>query len=153
MRRPKLAIGVTLFVLAALAGTMAYTGFLVIGVVAERLDIHRFVAGLLLGVLFARIPRLSKGKLSTVGLLPKFLRRPVTLGLLALTLLHFLAQGDNVAAAFTSLTAAFLLAFPWLKRAVSGRMVSSLFPFPGKSKPPAGNDGTVIDVEFTEKKD
>ena len=153
MRMPRLTIAVTLFVLAALAGTLTYTGFLVVGVLAHHLDISRFFAGLLLGVLFARVPWLIAGKLRTVGLLPKFLRRPVTLGLLALGLSHFLAQGDNVSAAFMGLTAAFLLAFPWLKRAVWGRTVGSFFPFPGKRTPPARNDGSVIDVQFTEKKD
>jgi len=150
---PKLTIAVTLFVLAALAGTMAYTGYLVVGVLADYLDIGRFSAGLLLGVLFARLPWLSKGKLRTVGLLPKRVRRPVTLGLLALCLLHFSSQGEYGAAALMGFAAAFLLAFPWVRRAAFGRMTSSLFQFPGKQPRPDSIDGTVIDVEFTEKKD
>ena len=71
-------------VLFALAGTMAYTGFLVVGVLADQLGTGRFVAGLLLGVLFARFPWISKGKPRIVGLLPKPVRRPLIVGILAL---------------------------------------------------------------------
>jgi hypothetical protein len=150
---PRLTIAVALGVLVALAGTLTYTGFLVVGVLAELLDISRFFAGLLLGILFARIPRLRKGKLATVGLLPKFLRRPVMLSLLALCLVRFLSEGDHVAAGFMGFAMFFLLAFPWLKRAVSARIASSLFQFPGRRHRPEKADDKVIDVEFREKND
>lgn len=153
MLKPKFTIALALLALVALAGTMAYTGFLVIGVLAEYLGTGRFVAGLLLGGLFARLPWISKGKLRTVGLLPKLVRRPVMVSLLALCLLSFLSQGQTVPAAFIGFATAFLLTFPWIRRAIWGRMVSSLFKAPADQHRPASNDGTVIDVEFREKKD
>jgi hypothetical protein len=153
IRMPKLTIAIALGVLVALAGTLTYTGFLVVGVLADLLDISRFFAGLLLGILFARIPRLRKGKLSTVGLLPKFLRRPVMVSLLALCLVRFMSEGDHVAAGFMGFATFFLLAFPWLKRAVSARIASSLFQFPGRRHRPEKSDDKVIDVEFREKND
>ena len=64
---PKLMSAVVLLVLAALAGTMTYTAFLVIGVLADHLGTSRFIAGLLLGGLFARFPWIRKGKLRIVG--------------------------------------------------------------------------------------
>lgn len=149
---PKLTIAVALLVLAALAGTMTYTGFLVIGVLAEYLGTGRFVAGLLLGVLFARFPRISNGKLRLVGLLPKPVRRPLIVGILALCLLHFLARQEYVPALFTGFTTAFLLGFPWLRRALFDRMLSSVFKFTGR-KPARSIDDRVIDGEFREKKD
>jgi hypothetical protein len=153
IRMPKLTIAIALGVLVALAGTLTYTGFLVVGVLADLLDISRFFAGLLLGILFARIPRLRKGKLATVGLLPKFLRRPVMVSLLALCLVRFMSEGDHVAAGFMGFATFFLLAFPWLKRAVSARIASSLFQFPGRRHRPEKSDDKVIDVEFREKND
>lgn len=149
---PKLMIAVTLLVLAALAGTMTYTGFLVIGVLADYLGTGRFVAGLLLGVLFARFPRISNGKLRVVGLLPKPVRRPLILTLLALCLVHFLLRADYVPAAFIGFSAAFLLGYPWLRRAIFDRIVSSVFKFTGRN-PSASIDDGVIDGEFREKKD
>lgn len=153
MRMPKLAIAVAFIALAVLAGTLTYTGFLVVGVLAERLGTGRFLAGLLLGMLFARFPWISKGKLRVVGLLPKPVRRPFILSLLVLCLLHFLSGGDYVAASFMAFAAAFLLAFPWLRRALFDRLLSSVFAFSGAGKPPQGIDPTVIDGEFRERKD
>jgi hypothetical protein len=139
-------------VLAALAGTMAYTGFLVIGVLADYLGTGRFVAGLLLGVLFARFPWIRKGKLRVVGFLPKPVRRPLIVSILALCLWTFLSRGDYVPAVFTGFATAFVLTFPWLRRAIFDRILSSVFKFTGK--PPSDSiDDTVIDGEFREKKE
>lgn len=150
--RPKLAIAVALLMLAALASTMTYTGFLVIGVLAEYLGTGRVVAGLLLGVLFARFPRISKGKLRIVGLLPKPVRRPLMVSILALCLLNFLVRGEYVAAVFTGVTTAFLLTYPWCRRVIFDRMLSSVFTFAGRN-PPKRTDDMVIDGEFREKKE
>jgi hypothetical protein len=141
-----------LLVLAALAGAMTYSGFLVIGVLADYLGTGRFMAGLLLGVLFARYPWISKGKPRIVGLLPKPVRRPLMVGLLAICLLHFLSQGDTVPAGFTGFATVFLLTFPWLRRTMFDRMLSSVFTFGGR-KPANSTDDRVIDGEFRERKD
>jgi len=152
MRKPKLAIAVALLLLAALASTLTYTGFLVVGVLADYLGTGRFVAGLLLGVLFARFPSISQGRLRIVGLLPKAVRRPLIAGLLALCMLHFLARADYVPAAFTGFAMAFLFAYPWARRAIFDRTLSSVFPFGGRA-PARNTDDMVIDGEFREKKD
>lgn len=154
MRMPRATIAIALFALAALAGTMTYTGYLVIGVLADLLGTGRFMAGLLLGVLFARIPWLSNGKLRTVGLLPTLVRRPVMLALLAVCLSSYLTRGDYVPALFTGFAAVFLLTFPWMKRALFGRALSSIFKFPAAGQNASKSaDSTVIDMEFKEKKD
>ena len=132
---------------------MSYTGFLVIGVLADYLGTSRFVAGLLLGVLFARFPRVSNGKLGMVGLLPKPVRQPLMVGLLALCLLRFLAQGDVAAALFVGFTMAFVLGFSWLKKLLWARVSSSVSDFGGGGKTPVAADNTVIDGEFRELKD
>ena len=149
---PKLAIAVALAVLAALAGTMTYTGFLVVGVLADHLGTGRVMAGLLLGGLFARFPWISKGKLRIVGLLPKSVRRPLIVSILALCSLHFLSLGEYVPAAFTGFATAFLLTYPWLRRVIFDRMLSSVFKFVGRTRPKS-TDATVIDAEFREKKE
>lgn len=139
--------------LAALAGTMTYTGFLVVGVLADQLGTSRFLAGLLLGALFARFPWISNGRLRVIGLLPKPARRPLIVSLLALTLLLFLSQGDYVPAAFTGLTTAFVLGYPWLKRTVFKRLASPFSRFtPGRNARNSADD-TVIEGEFRERKD
>lgn len=148
---PKLTIAVALVLLAALATTMTYTGFLVIGVLAEHLGAGRVVAGVLLGGLFARFPWVSKGKLRIVGLLPKPVRRPLMVSLLTLCLLNFLSRGEYVSAVFMAFTAAFLLAYPWLRRAMFHRMLSSAVKFAGQN-PFKSTDDTVIEGEFREKK-
>jgi hypothetical protein len=148
---PKRTIAVALLVLAALASTMTYTGFLVVGVLADYLGTGRVMAGLLLGILFARFPRVSNGKLRLVGLLPKPVRRPLIVSIIALCSLTFLARGEYVHAAFTGFAMAFLLTYPWLRRAMFDRMLSSVFKFAGKN-PRNDTDGTVIDGEFREKK-
>jgi hypothetical protein len=139
-------------VLAALASTMTYTGFLVVGVLAEYLGTGRVMAGLLLGALFARFPWMSKGKLRIVGLLPKPARRPLILAILALCLLHFLRQGNYVPALFTGFATAFLLTYPWLRRAIFDRILSSVFKFAGRN-PFKRTDDKVIEGEFREKKE
>lgn len=152
MRMPKLAIAVALAVLAALAGTLTYTGYLVVGVVADYLGTGRGIAGLLLGILFARFPSISQGRLRIVGLLPQPVRRPVMVSLLALCLLHFLSRGDPVPAGVTGFAMAFVLAFPWLRRAVFDRVSSSVFKFAGHN-PRQSTDDNVIEGEFRERKD
>ena len=145
-------MGIALFVLAVLAGTMTYTGFLVVGVLADYLGTGRIVAGLLLGAVFARFPSFSKGKLRIVGLLPKPVRRPLMVSILALCLVTFLARGDYVPALFAGFATAFLLTYPWLKRVMFDRISSSVFKFAGQRRP-EGNDDMVIDGEFREKKE
>lgn len=149
---PRLTFALILLALVALASTMTYTGFLVVGVLAEQLGTGRFLAGLLLAALFARFPWFSKGKLRIVGVLPKPVRRPLIVSLVALCCLYFVSQGNYVPAAFTGFTTAFVLGFPWLRRAMFDRMVASVYTFAGK-QPPNNTDGMVIDAEFKEKKD
>lgn len=150
--RPRLAIAVALSVLVALAGMLTYTGFLVIGVLADYLGTGRFVAGLLLGVLFARFPWIREGKLRIVGLLPKPVRRPLIASILALCSLHFVWRGDYVSVLFTGFAVAFLLAYPWLRRAIVDRMSASVFKFTGGRHPRQPTDDSVIEGEFREKK-
>lgn len=138
--------------LAALAGTLTYTGFLVVGVLAGYLGTGRVIAGLLLGALFARFPRISNGKLRMVGLLPKPVRRPLVVGILAVCLLTFLSRAEYVSALFTGFAAAFLLAYPRLRRAVFDRILSSVFKFTGRH-PGNSTDDKVIDGEFRERKE
>lgn len=152
IRAPKLALAIVLAVLAVLAGILTYTGYLVIGVVADYLGTGRFVAGLLLGILFARLPRIRDGKLQLVGLLPKPVRRPLIVGIIALASVTFVLQGAYGPAAFTGFATAFVLAFPWLRRALFDRIRSSFTTFTGNS-PRSAQDDMVIDGEFRETKD
>lgn len=138
--------------LAVLASTLTYTGFLVVGVLADHLGTGRVMAGLLLGGLFARFPWISKGKLRIFGLLPKPVRRPLIVSILALCLLTFLARGETMPALFTGFAAAFLLSYPWLRRAIFDRILSSVFTFTGLNRPKSSDD-KVIDGEFREKKE
>ncbi|MFP5393397.1 MAG: hypothetical protein ACLGI6_17920 [Gammaproteobacteria bacterium] len=132
---------------------MGYTGYLVVGVVADLLGTGRVVAGLLLGLVFARIPSLSNGKLRTVGLLPKAVRRPAIVSLLALCLVRFLSHGEYLPALFAGFAAVFVLTFPWLRKAIFARMSSSAFKFGAGRNRPQRADDRVIDGEFREKKD
>lgn len=149
---PKLMLAVALLLLVALASTLTYTGFLVVGVLAEQLGTGRIVAGLLLGAVFARFPWISKGRLRIVGLLPKILRRPLIVGILALCLLNFLVRAEYVPAGFTGLAIAFLLTFPWLRRAIFDRILSAVVKSTGHNRPKSTDD-MVIDGEFREKKE
>ena len=152
IRTPKLTAAVALFVLAALASTITYTGFLLVGVLADYLGTGRVAAGLLLAALFARFPWIRHGKLRIVGLLAKPVRRPVIVGLLALGLMHFLSRSEFVPAGFMGFTTAFVVFFPWLRRAMFDRVQSSFFKFTGR-KPAQSSDDTVIEGEFRERKD
>ena len=143
---------VAIFMLAALAATMTYTGYLVIGVVADYLGTGRIAAGLLLGILFARFPSISQGRLRVVGLLPKPVRRPLIVSLLALCLFTLVARGDYVPALFAGVAATFVLAYPWLRRTIVDRMSSSVFTFAGQKRPETTDD-TVIEGEFRERKE
>jgi hypothetical protein len=138
--------------LAVLAGTMTYTGFLVIGVVADYLGTGRIAAGLLLGVLFARFPWIREGRLRIVGLLPKPVRRPLIVSILALSLFTFVAQGDYVPALFAGFATAFVFTYPWLRRTIVDRVSSSVFKFAGQNRPETADD-TVIEGEFRERKE
>lgn len=149
---PKLTIAVALLMLAALASVMTYTGFLVIGVLADYLGTGRFLAGLLLGVLFARFPWMRKGKLRVVGILPKPVRRPLIVSLLALCLFHFLSGSDQISAAFVGFTMAVVLTFPWLRRVIFDRVSASVFKRTGRQAS-QGSDDMVVDGEFKERKD
>ncbi len=150
---PRLAIAVLLLALVSLAGTMSYAGYLVVGVVADHLGTSRLLAGLLLGVLFARLPWIREGKLRTIGLLPKRARRPVIVALLAFCLLSFFYRGEWLPMLFLGFAMAFLLAYRRMRKRVVGRATSSLFNFAAAPKHSQSTDNTVIDVEFREKKD
>jgi hypothetical protein len=152
IRKPKLTIAVALLLLAALASTMTYTGFLVVGVLADYLGTSRFVAGLLLGGLFARFPWISRGKPRIVGLLPKPVRRPLILSILALCLLHFLWREEYLPASVTGFATVFLLIYPWWRRTIFDRIGSSVFGFTDR-KASRSVDDAVIEGEFREKKD
>jgi hypothetical protein len=152
IRTPKLTLAVALLLLAALASSLTYTGFLVVGVLADHLGTGRVLAGLLLGALFARFPWIRKGKLRIVGLLPAPARRPLMVGILTLCCLRFLSRSDYVPAAFTGFALVFVLTFPWLRRAMFDRMLSSASRFTGR-RPSNPTDDTVIEGEFREKKD
>ncbi|WP_156396329.1 hypothetical protein [Noviherbaspirillum sp. Root189] len=150
---PKLAIAVLILVLAAVAGTISYAGYLVVGFVSSYLGTGRFVAGLLLGALFARLPYVRQGKLRTVGLLPKHARRPVLLALLAGCLLSFVSRGELIPSLFLGLSIGYLLAYKWMRQAFVNRALSSLFGSSSDPARPMNNDPTIIDVEVREKKD
>jgi hypothetical protein len=153
LRMPKLAVALLFLALIALASTLSYAGYLVVGVVAEHLGIGRVLAGLLLGGFFARIPWIRAGKLRTIGLLPKRARRPVMLALLAFCLLNFLYKGEVVPVLFTGFAGAFLLTYPRLRQMIVNRAISSFFKTSAGSHHPKSTDDMVIDVEFREKKD
>jgi hypothetical protein len=153
MGKPKLTIAVALLALAALATMMTFTGYLVIGVLAEFLDTSRFVAGLLLGCVFARFPWIRNGKPRIVGLLPKQLRLPLMATLLSFCLVHFFMQSDVSAALCIGLTIAFVSGFSWLKKMLFARMSSSVFNFAARRNAPVAVDNTVIEGEFKEMKD
>lgn len=131
---------------------MAYAGYLFIGALASYIGTGRFVAGLLLGGLFARVPWISQGRLRTVGLLPQRARLPVMVSLLTLCLLSFLYSGEMVHALFLGFAVIFLISGYWAKKAVLSRVFTTLFKSPVESIRPKSTDDKVIDVEFHEKK-
>jgi len=151
--KPKLVLALVVLLLAALAGTITYTGYLVIGVLAEYLDTGRFLAGLLLAVVFARFPVIRERKLRLVGLLPKPVRRPLIVSLVAFCLGHFVWQGDTAPALFTGFATVFLLGFPWLRKTLFDRVLGSVSQFVPGRRPPKATDDMVIEGEFKEKKE
>jgi hypothetical protein len=147
-------MAVALLVLAALASTMTYAGFLLVGVLADYLGTGRVVAGLLLGGLFARFPWIRQGKLRIAGLLPKPVRRPLIVSLFAVCMLTLVSRGDYVPALATGFATAFLLGYPWLRKTLFDRMLSSVFKtFTAGRAPLNATDDGVIDAEFREKKE
>jgi len=149
---PKLAIAAALLALAALAGALSYAVYLAVDVLAGYLGTSRFVAGLLLGVFFARLPWIDGGRLRTIGLLPKRARIPVMVSLLALCLLSFFYRGEVVPVLFLGFAATFLLACRWMKKAIISRTLSLFFKPTVQPNRPGSMDNDVIDVEFQEKK-
>lgn len=141
--KPKPVIAIALCLLVALAGTMTYAGFLVVGVVADHLGTGRATAGLLLAGVLARFPWIRHGKLRIVGLLPKTVRRPFIVSLFAFCLLSLLSQGEYVPALFTGFATAFLLTYPWFKKMI----------FKAGQHPRQSIDDNIIDGEFREKKE
>jgi hypothetical protein len=151
--RPKLFIAAALLLLVALAATLTYSGALVVGVLADYLGASRFVTCLLLGLVFARLPWVSNGRLRIVALLPKPARRPVMVTLLALCCLSLLTRGDTVQALCTGFTTAFLLTFPWLKKAMFTRLSGAAGAFAAGRNAPRDTDDSVIEGEFRERKE
>ena len=152
---PRLAIALVILALAVVAGISSYAGYLVLGVLADHLGTGRFLAGMLLGILFIRLPSLRQGKLRTIGILPKALRFPLTIGLLALAFANYFPLGEVLPLVGLGLAAALLLASRWIRQLVVGRVASVL----SRSRPAGGPantrriDPTIIDADFTEKKD
>jgi hypothetical protein len=153
VRAPKLAIAVLILALVMLAGTLSYAAYLVVGVISDYLGIGRFMAGLLLGGLFARVPFIRKGKLRTVGLLPKNARLPVMAALLAFCLLSFLFRGEIVPMLILGLAATILLTLRWMRQRLFNRVYSFFSRSQVDPTRPRGTDQTIIDAEFREKKD
>ena len=156
MRTPRLALAALLLALVALAGTSSYAGYLVIGMVADYLGTGHFVAGLLLGILFLRLPKIRDGTLQTVGLLPKRARLPVVLGLLVVCLALHVQQREAVPVVLLALAAVVLLTFRWMRQAAVKR-VTSFVARPDLDERADTTvkriDPDILDVEFREKKD
>jgi hypothetical protein len=150
---PRLVIAVLLLALVALASTMSYAGYLTVGVVADHLGTGRLMAGLLLGVIFTRLPWVREGKLRTIGLLPKRARLPVMAALLAFCLLSSLYRGEWVPMLFLGFAMTFLLTYRRIRQMIVSRSISSLFKSSADPNHAKSTDDTVIDVEFREKKD
>lgn len=132
---------------------MTYAGYLVVGVVADHLGTSRFMASLILGGIFARLPWIREGKLRIIGLLPKRTRLPIMVAILVICLLNFLNRGELVPMLFLGFAATFLLTYPWLRKRILSRAFSSLFKLPIGSDSPKNTEKKVIDVEFREKND
>ncbi|CAN5446593.1 hypothetical protein BH11PSE11_BH11PSE11_30960 [soil metagenome] len=150
---PRLTFAIAFIVFAALAGAMSYSAYLVVGVIADQIGTGRILAGLLLGVLFARLPSIRDGKLRTIGLLPKPARRPVMLALIAVCLVSFFKRGEVVPMLFLGFAATFLVVYGSIRRGLINRVTSALFKQPTEPNRPSKADDQVIDVEFREKKD
>lgn len=150
---PKLAVAVLLLALVALASSTTYAGYLVVSTVSHYLGTSRFLAALLLGIVFARLPWVRQGRLRAVGLLPGKARLPVMAALLASCLLHFLYLGEWLPVLFLGFAMGFLLGYRRLRQKLVARAMSSVLKAAQHPAQPRSDDRTVIDVEFREKKD
>lgn len=152
MRMPRLVITTLLLVLVAFAGISTYAGYLVVGMIADYVGSGRFVAALLLGALFVRLPLVRDGKLRTIGILPKKVRLPAMLVLLAVCLIQHAFQRDALPVLALGLAATVPLTFRWIRQKLINRM--SVFFKPTRAPAaPKSVDPSVIDVDFREKKD
>lgn len=152
-RMPKLSLAAFVLMLALLSGSLSYAGFLVVGTVSHYLGTGRVLAGLLLGMLFARVPWVREGRLTTLGILPRGARRPVVAGLLLLALATHFYRGNWMPVLFLAFAAAFLLGYPRLRKWLVGRALASLFGPAADASPRRSADSTVTDVEYRERKD
>ncbi|WP_089399785.1 hypothetical protein [Noviherbaspirillum humi] len=153
MRAPKAALAGFLLALIFLAMMLTHAGVVVVGMIAEGLGISRFFAGLLLGFLFMRLPRLREGRLGTVGILPIAVRRPTMLALLALGFTVHLVRGDAIGACTTGFALAFMIAYQRVKRLLLQRWAASFSMQPSAPHGRPQSDPGVIDVEFRERRD
>lgn len=153
VRMPRLTIAVFLLLLAALAGTLTYTGYLVVSTLSAHLGWGRVPTGLLLGVLFARLPWIRAGKLQTIGLLPKRARLPVMATLLAFCFLSFLYRGEVVSLLFVGFALSFLIFYPRLKQRLLNRILAPFSQARARSARSPSREENVIDVDFREKRD
>ena len=158
-RMPRVSLVFGLLLLILIAGCSAYAGILVIGSISRYLDTSRFVAGLLLGLAFLRLPSFKEGKLRTKGLVPKPARLPLMLILLAACLVSYLGRNEVRDAVFIGLAMGILLVTNAIRSLVKSR-VASFFTEHQRSasaEPAAGPsraaDPNVIDVDFREPKD
>ena len=157
-RMPRASLVFVLVALVCVAGCSAYAGILVIESIAHFLGISRFVAGLLLGVLFLRLPSFRGRKLRSKGLLPARVRLPVMLALLAVCLADYGARGEIVRAVFIGLAIGILLAMRAMRALVASRVSTFLTKHqrPTGAAPTSGSakavDSDVIDVDFREAK-
>lgn len=150
---PRFTLAVFILLLAALASTLTYTGFLVVSTVSAYLDLGRVATGFLLGVVFARLPWIQQGKLRTVGLLPKRARLPVMASLLTFCLLNFLFNGEIVSMLFVGFALTFLLAYPRIRQRLINRLLAPFTQSPPDPARSRKHDDRIIDVDFREKKD
>ncbi|NEX61911.1 hypothetical protein [Noviherbaspirillum galbum] len=158
VQSPRKVIALVLLALIAVAMTFSYVGYLVITMLSLQFDTSRFLAGLMLGVLFARFPRVREGKLGTIGLLPKPARQPVMAAILVFCLLRYLQGGQAGEAAAIGVGLLLILGFAALRKKLAGRFnafKADVFTQPQGNGAARGArvDHDVIDVEFREKKE
>jgi hypothetical protein len=157
-RMPRASLVFALVALICIAGCSSYAGILAIASIADHLGTSRFVAGLLLGLLFLRLPSFREGKLRTKGLLPSPARLPLMVALLAACIVDYGSQGKVVEAVFIGLAVAILLAMKAIRALVATRIAGLFTRFqqpPGTSPatgPAKAVDSNVTDVDFREKK-
>lgn len=153
LRSPKKLLILVFVLLVALASSLSYAAYLMISALAMQLGISRFLIGLLLAVLFARLPRIRNGKLTTIGLLPKPARQPAMLALLGFALLTYGWRAQLVPVLFLAFAILFLVMFKRLRQTVVAKVTGSIFPPGADARTPSRRNDGVIDVEFKEKKD